>query len=114
MALQLLDGPWFLLQFCNHFYIDGTSWTSDQPATRPMPIHRKTQTQNKHTQTFMPRVGFEPTISMFERARTVHALDCEATMICMVLEYRFEIMINELKLYYKDIRMQYRNTHGRI
>jgi hypothetical protein len=29
----------------------------------------------------MPRVGFEPTISMFERAKTVHALDHAATVI---------------------------------
>jgi hypothetical protein len=32
-------------------------------------------------QTFIPRVGFEPTIPVFERAETVHALDYEATMI---------------------------------
>jgi hypothetical protein len=24
----------------------------------------------------MPRVGFEPTIPVFERVKTVHALDC--------------------------------------
>jgi hypothetical protein len=29
----------------------------------------------------MPRVGFEPTIPMFERSKTVHALDREATAI---------------------------------
>jgi hypothetical protein len=29
----------------------------------------------------MPRVGFEPTIPAFERAKTVHALDCAATVI---------------------------------
>jgi hypothetical protein len=40
-----------------------------------------TQTQNKHKQTFMPRVGFEPTIPTFEREKTVHALDCAATVI---------------------------------
>jgi hypothetical protein len=33
------------------------------------------QTQNKHKQTSMPRVGFESTIPAFERAKTVHALD---------------------------------------
>jgi hypothetical protein len=40
-----------------------------------------TQAQNKHRQTAMPRVGFEPTIPAFERAKTVHALDCAATVI---------------------------------
>jgi hypothetical protein len=29
----------------------------------------------------MPRVGFEPTIPAFERAKTVHALDLAATVI---------------------------------
>jgi hypothetical protein len=40
-----------------------------------------TQTQNKHKQTNMPRVGFEPTIPSFERAKTVHAVDRAATVI---------------------------------
>jgi hypothetical protein len=39
-----------------------------------------TQTQNKCTQTSMPRVGFEPTTPVFERARAVHALYCDATV----------------------------------
>jgi hypothetical protein len=34
-----------------------------------------TQTQNKHRQISMPRVGYEPRIPVFERAKTVHALD---------------------------------------
>jgi hypothetical protein len=29
----------------------------------------------------MPRLGFEPTISAFERAKTVHTLDRVATVI---------------------------------
>jgi hypothetical protein len=29
----------------------------------------------------MPRVGFEPTIPVFERAKSVHALDRVATVI---------------------------------
>jgi hypothetical protein len=45
-----------------------------------------TQTQNKHKQTSMPRVGFEPTIPAFKRAQTFHALDRAATVIG--LEYR--------------------------
>jgi hypothetical protein len=40
-----------------------------------------TQTQTKRTQTSMPRVRFEPTIPVFERAKTVHALDRAATTI---------------------------------
>jgi hypothetical protein len=40
-----------------------------------------TQTQHKRTQTSMPRLGFESTTPMFERAKTVRALDCAATVI---------------------------------
>jgi hypothetical protein len=42
--------------------------------------------QHKHRinaythQTFIPWVGFEPTIPAFKRAKTVHALDCAATV----------------------------------
>jgi hypothetical protein len=40
-----------------------------------------TQRLNKSRQISMPRVGFEPMIPVFERARTVHALDGAATLI---------------------------------
>jgi hypothetical protein len=53
----------------------------DQPVTRPLPTRRITQTQNKRTQTSMPRVGFESTIPVFERAKAVHALDLAAIVI---------------------------------
>jgi hypothetical protein len=44
-------------------------------------LHTKQRKQSKRTQTSMPRVGFEPTIPVFERAKTVHALDRAATLI---------------------------------
>jgi hypothetical protein len=47
----------------------------DQPVARPLPTHGTTQTQNKHTQTSMPGVGFEPTTPVFEREKTVDASD---------------------------------------
>jgi hypothetical protein len=53
----------------------------DQPVARPLPTHTTTQTQNKHKQTFMPRVGFESTTPVFELAETVHASDREVTVI---------------------------------
>jgi hypothetical protein len=52
----------------------------DQPVARLLPAHRTAQTQNKRTQTYMSQVGFEPTIPVFERAKTVHA-DCAGTVI---------------------------------
>jgi hypothetical protein len=43
-----------------------TPWLGDQSNTRPLPTHRTTQHRN--TQTSMPRVGFDPAISMFKRS----------------------------------------------
>jgi hypothetical protein len=63
------------------YTVGRTPWTGDQPVERPLPTHRTTQTQNKHTPTYMPWIGFEPTIPVLERAKTVHALDRTATMI---------------------------------
>jgi hypothetical protein len=51
--------------------------------TRPLPIHRTTQTQNRRTQTSMPLEGFEPTTPVLEQAKMVHALDRAATVIGM-------------------------------
>jgi hypothetical protein len=53
----------------------------DQPVARPIHAHRTTQTQDKRTQTSMPRVGFEHTIPAFERAKRVHDIDRAATVI---------------------------------
>jgi hypothetical protein len=53
----------------------------DQSVTRLLPAHRTAQTQNKRTQTSMPRLRFEPTTPVFERAKTVHALDRAATVM---------------------------------
>jgi hypothetical protein len=48
---------------------------------RPLPAHRRAQTQNKNIQTCMLHGEFEPMIPMFERAKTVHAFDRAATVI---------------------------------
>jgi hypothetical protein len=47
-----LQPPWALasdVQFHDHFTDGRTPWTSDQLVARPLPKHRTTQTQNKHT-----------------------------------------------------------------
>jgi hypothetical protein len=44
-------------------------------------LHTGQHKQNKPTNTSMPQVGLEPTIPVFERAKTVHALDRAATEI---------------------------------
>jgi hypothetical protein len=82
MALQPFVGPWPLFSFVNFPHTIGrTPWTGNQPIARPLPIHRTTETQNKRTQTSIPRVGFEPTIPAFERGKKVHVLDRAAAMI---------------------------------
>jgi hypothetical protein len=44
-------------------------------------LHTEHHKQNKRTKTSMPRLGFEPTTTVFERVKTVHALDRAATVI---------------------------------
>jgi hypothetical protein len=73
-------GPWPLFQFLNVYTVGRTLWAVDQPVAKLLPTHRTTQTQNKRRQTSIPSVGFEPTIPVFERAKTVHALDRPATV----------------------------------
>jgi hypothetical protein len=63
------------------YTVGGTPWTGGKPIVRPLPTHRTTQTQNKRTQTSMPRVGFEPTTPMFKRAKIFYALEHAATVI---------------------------------
>jgi hypothetical protein len=64
------------LQFHNPKRVSRTSWTGDKPVARPLPM----QTQNKHRQTSIPLVGFEPTTPDFEWAKTIHALHRAATV----------------------------------
>jgi hypothetical protein len=69
-------------RFLIFYRVGRTPWTEDQPFARPLPEHiGQPQTHNKRIQTSMPRVGFEPMIPVFERAKTVHALDNAATVI---------------------------------
>jgi hypothetical protein len=80
MALRPL---WTLVafQFPNLYIFFRTPWTGDQLVARPLPTHGTTQTRNKRRQTSMPRVGFEPTIPVFKRAKTVHVLERVALVI---------------------------------
>jgi hypothetical protein len=80
LCSPLLDFGRFF-SFLNFYTVGRTLWTGDQPVARPLPTHRKTQTQNKRTETSMPRVAFEATIPVFERTKTVHGLDLAGTVI---------------------------------
>jgi hypothetical protein len=70
-----------IFQFLNTIYSLSTPWTGNQAVARPLPTHTTTQTQNKHTQTSMPRVRFELMTPALERMKTVHALDRAATVM---------------------------------
>jgi hypothetical protein len=84
-------GPWPLFQFLDLCTVRRTPWTGDQPVARPLPTHRIAQTQNKRTQTYKPQVGFEPTIPVVERSKTVLALDRAATVIGTSVAYTYEM-----------------------
>jgi hypothetical protein len=73
-------GSWSLFQFLNPYTVGRTPWMGDQTVARPLHTHRTTQTKSKYTPTNMSRVGFEPTIPVFKRAKTVHTLDRAATV----------------------------------
>jgi hypothetical protein len=60
---------------------------------RPLATHRTALMQNKRTQTSMPDVGFKPTIPVFERAKTVHALDRAGTAIGLNSIYSLLIVL---------------------
>jgi hypothetical protein len=79
-ALQLFVRPGPFYSFLN-FYSQWDSLVGNKLVARPLPTHKTAQTQNKRTKTSMPQVGFEPTIPLFERTKTVYALDCAATVI---------------------------------
>jgi hypothetical protein len=51
----------------------------DQPVAIPLPI--QDSTNREKMQTSIPRVGFEPTIQVFEWVKTFRALDLATTMI---------------------------------
>jgi hypothetical protein len=63
------------------FFSSVILYTGDQTVPMPLRTSRTRQTQNKLTQTFTLRVGFEPTIPVFERAKMVHASAGEVTVI---------------------------------
>jgi hypothetical protein len=77
---SLLD-PGRFIRFSILYTVGRTPWTGDQSVKRPLPTHSTKQADKKRTQTHMPRVRFEPTIPVFERAKTVHAFGRAGTVI---------------------------------
>jgi hypothetical protein len=85
------------LSFLILYTVGRTPWTGDEPVARPLPTYRTIKIQIKRTQITMPRVEFEPTIPVFERAKMVHALHSAATVIGI-----FILSIREKSLRFKN------------
>jgi hypothetical protein len=83
MALQSFVGPWPLFQFINLFTQSVGLLGRGISQSQGRYLHTDI-TNNKRTQISMPEVRFEPTIPVFERTKTVHALDRAATVISML------------------------------
>jgi hypothetical protein len=72
-------GHWPLFQFLN-LYTVGTTFGRGISPSQGLYLYTEQHKQRiKHTD--IHELGFEPTISVFERAKTVHALDGAATVI---------------------------------
>jgi hypothetical protein len=81
MALQSFVGPWLLFQFLDPFTQSVGLLGRGISHSQGLYLNTGQHKQNKRTQTFMPRIEFEPTIPTVERAKTVLALDRVATVI---------------------------------
>lgn len=81
MALQSLSSFSHFFNFMLLYAINSNPWTVGQYDARPLIKNRITQTQNRRTQTYMSRIGFEPTTSVYERMETIYALDRLATEV---------------------------------
>jgi hypothetical protein len=66
--------------------------------------------QHRGTQTSMPRMGFKPTIPVFERAKIFRALDRAATLADTSETYRTKILIGpqgDQKYFTRNIKKSY-------
>jgi hypothetical protein len=83
MALPAHSVSWPLILFRNHFSqavgLPGRVISPSQSRYLHTGQHKHRINEYTH-KIYMPWVGFEPTIPESERAKTVHALDCAATV----------------------------------
>jgi hypothetical protein len=86
MALKSLSwGLTDFFSFVTLYAVGRTPWTGVRPVARPLPTQRAAQTQNKRKQTPVAGVGFEPKTPVFERTKTVHALERRCLLFIPVL-----------------------------
>jgi hypothetical protein len=65
-ALQRFVGPWPLFSFLMFYTVRMAPWTA-----RPLLAHTWHHKQNERIHTPMPQLGFGPTITVFERVKTL-------------------------------------------
>jgi hypothetical protein len=71
---------------------DTTPWTGDQPVATSIPTQGNTSREKTHTS--ISRVGFEPTIPVFKRAKTVHTLYPAVTVIRMFFHFMSYLLVD--------------------
>jgi hypothetical protein len=80
MALQFFVGSLSPFQFLNPTQSQDPMIGGTAPRKAATYTQNNTNTELTNTES-MPRVGFEPTIPVLDRAKTVNALDLAATVI---------------------------------
>jgi hypothetical protein len=85
--LWLFVGPWPLFSFLIFTQSVGPLGRGISPSQGRYLHTQDSKTQNECTQTTMPRVGFEPSVPVFGRAKRVHALDREASVIGFIYSF---------------------------
>jgi hypothetical protein len=81
MALQPGVGPWPIFQFLNPVHSRQDSLEGGSAHRKAITYTQDNTNTNEYTQTCTPRVGSELTTPVFERGKTVDALDRSATVI---------------------------------
>jgi hypothetical protein len=81
MALQTFVGSWPLFQFLDLLNSRKDSLDGGLARRKAATCTQDSTHTEFNAQTSMPQVGFEPTIPVFERAKTVHALDRAVTVM---------------------------------
>jgi hypothetical protein len=84
MALHPFLVPWPIFQFLDLFRQSVELLGRGISSSQGRYLYTVQHKQNKRTQTSMSQMGFEPTIPVFERAKTVHDLDRTATVIGII------------------------------
>jgi hypothetical protein len=75
----------------------------EQPWRKAATCTGKHKTQKKRGQTFISRLGSEPTIPMIKRAKTFHALDRTATVIGVLINWGDETELRSRSVQFRSV-----------